>query len=74
MKLEAVVIPVSYVDRAKAFYLGLGWRLDADFADSEGLRIVHFTSPGSTCAIKFGSHITKSAGLGANSLDPKVIS
>ena len=32
MKLEVVVIPVSDVDRAKRFYVGLGWRLDADFA------------------------------------------
>ncbi len=32
MKFEAVVIPVSNVDRAKRFYAGLGWRLDADFA------------------------------------------
>jgi hypothetical protein len=31
MKLEVVVLPVSDVDRAKRFYLGLGWRLDADF-------------------------------------------
>ena len=34
MKLEVVVIPVSDVDRAKAFYAGLGWRLDADFASA----------------------------------------
>ena len=33
LKLEVVVIPVSDVDRAKRFYEGLGWRLDADFAD-----------------------------------------
>ena len=36
-KLEVVVIPVSDVDRAKAFYVGLGWRLDADFADGDGV-------------------------------------
>ena len=35
MKLEIVVIPVSDVDRAKAFYARLGWRLDADFASDE---------------------------------------
>jgi catechol 2,3-dioxygenase-like lactoylglutathione lyase family enzyme len=35
MKLEVVVIPVSDVDRAKAFYTSLGWRLDADFASGE---------------------------------------
>ncbi len=36
MKLEVVVVPVSDVDKAKGFYQGLGWRLDADFAKSEG--------------------------------------
>jgi catechol 2,3-dioxygenase-like lactoylglutathione lyase family enzyme len=46
LKLEVVVIPVSDVDRAKAFYQGLGWRLDADFADGQGFRIVQFTPPG----------------------------
>src|SRR5215831_17842489 len=47
MKLEIVVIPVSDVDRAKAFYAGLGWRLDADFAAGETFRVVQFTPPGS---------------------------
>ena len=37
MKLEVVVVPVSDVDRAKDFYQGLGWRLDADFAKGDGL-------------------------------------
>ena len=45
-KLEVIVIPVSDVDRAKAFYAGLGWRLDADFADDQEFRIVQFTPPG----------------------------
>ena len=47
MKLEVVVIPVSDVDRAKAFYERLGWRLDADFPFENGVRIVQFTPPGS---------------------------
>ena len=55
MKLEVVVIPVTDVDRAKAFYAGLGWRLDADFADEQGFRIVQFTPPGSGCSIQFGA-------------------
>jgi catechol 2,3-dioxygenase-like lactoylglutathione lyase family enzyme len=38
MRLEVVVIPVSDVDRAKAFYQGLGWRLDADFATGPDFR------------------------------------
>jgi catechol 2,3-dioxygenase-like lactoylglutathione lyase family enzyme len=58
MKLEVVVIPVSDVDRAKAFYAGLGWRLDADFAGDQGFRIVQFTPPGSACSIQFGAQMT----------------
>jgi len=57
MKLETVVIPVSDVDRAKAFYEGLGWRLDADFGD-ETFRIVQLTPPGSGCSIQFGNGLT----------------
>jgi predicted enzyme related to lactoylglutathione lyase len=58
LKLEVVVIPVSDVDRAKDFYAGLGWRLDADFADGHGFRIVQFTPRGSGCSIQFGSKMT----------------
>jgi catechol 2,3-dioxygenase-like lactoylglutathione lyase family enzyme len=58
MKLEVVVIPVSDVDRAKRFYGGLGWRLDADFANNEGWRVVQFTPPGSPCSIHFGMGVT----------------
>jgi catechol 2,3-dioxygenase-like lactoylglutathione lyase family enzyme len=43
MKLEVVVLPVSNVDRAKAFYAGLGWRLDADIPFPNGFRVVQFT-------------------------------
>jgi len=45
MKLEVVVIPVSDVDRAKHFYGGLGWRLDADFAAGDDFRVIQFTPP-----------------------------
>jgi catechol 2,3-dioxygenase-like lactoylglutathione lyase family enzyme len=58
LKLEAVVIPVADVDRAKAFYGGLGWRLDADFAFDNGFRVVQFTPPGSDCSVQFGANIT----------------
>ena len=58
LKLEVVVIPVSDVDRAKEFYLRLGWRLDADFAFDNAFRVVQFTPPGSGCSIQFGSKIT----------------
>ena len=47
-KLEVVVVPVSDVDRAKRFYEGLGWRLDADVAHGEDFRLVQLTPPGST--------------------------
>jgi catechol 2,3-dioxygenase-like lactoylglutathione lyase family enzyme len=58
LKLEVVIIPVSDVDRAKQFYGGLGWRLDADFAFENGVRVVQFTPPGSGCSIQFGTKIT----------------
>jgi catechol 2,3-dioxygenase-like lactoylglutathione lyase family enzyme len=58
LKLEAIVIPVSDVDRSKAFYEGLGWRLDADFAFDNGFRVVQFTPPGSPASVQFGANIT----------------
>ena len=61
MKFEAVVIPVSNVDRAKDFYSGLGWRLDADFRFDNGFRIVQFTPPGSACSVQFGRNVTSAA-------------
>jgi catechol 2,3-dioxygenase-like lactoylglutathione lyase family enzyme len=61
MKLEIVVIPVSDVDRAKRFYGGLGWRLDADFASGEDFRVIQFTPPGSGCSVIFGTNVTKAA-------------
>src|SRR5277367_54721 len=61
MKVEAVVIPVSDVDRAKKFYGNLGWRLDADFSFDNGFRVVQFTPPGSACSIHFGTNITSAA-------------
>ncbi|HKQ04363.1 MAG TPA: VOC family protein [Blastocatellia bacterium] len=61
LKLEAVVIPVSDVDRAKEFYGNLGWRLDADFAFDNGLRVLQFTPPNSACSIQFGSNVTSAA-------------
>jgi catechol 2,3-dioxygenase-like lactoylglutathione lyase family enzyme len=58
LKLEAIVIPVSDVDRAKEFYTGLGWRLDADFPFDNGFRVVQLTPPGSGCSVQFGAKIT----------------
>src|SRR6266404_7624414 len=61
MKLEIVVIPVSDVDRAKRFYGGLGWRLDADFAAGEDWRVIQFTPPGSPSSVIFGKNVTAAA-------------
>lgn len=58
VRLEVVAVPVSDVDRAKAFYEKLGWRLDIDIEPSEGIRIVQFTPPGSGCSIAIGKGIT----------------
>jgi catechol 2,3-dioxygenase-like lactoylglutathione lyase family enzyme len=66
-KLEAIVLPVSDVERAKAFYARLGWRPDADLA-SETFRIVQFTPPASDCSIQFGIGLTTAAPGSAQSL------
>ena len=58
VRLEVVTVPVSDVDRAKAFYESLGWKLDIDIEPGEGVRIVQFTPPGSGCSISFGKGIT----------------
>jgi catechol 2,3-dioxygenase-like lactoylglutathione lyase family enzyme len=61
MKLEVVVLPVADVDRAKAFYEGLGWRMDIDHTTPAGLRVVQLTPPGSATAIIIGDQITDAA-------------
>jgi catechol 2,3-dioxygenase-like lactoylglutathione lyase family enzyme len=58
MKLEVVVVPVSDVDRAKAFYEKLGFRLDIDYAANENFRVIQFTPPRSEASIIFGKGIT----------------
>jgi len=68
LKLEAVVIPVSDVDRAKSFYSGLGWRLDADFVVGDSFRVVQFTPPGSPASIHFGKGLTSAAPGAAQNL------
>jgi catechol 2,3-dioxygenase-like lactoylglutathione lyase family enzyme len=50
MKLEVVTVPVSDMERAKQFYKGLGWRLDADLGTDE-FRVVQLTPPGSPCSV-----------------------
>ena len=54
LKLEVITLPVSDLDRAKTFYGGLGWRLDADFRDGDQ-RAIQFTPPGSECSIHFST-------------------
>src|SRR5580700_4794362 len=61
MKFEIVVIPVSDVDRAKEFYSGLGWRLDADYDNGKDFRVIQFTPPGSGCSVIFGKNVTGAA-------------
>ena len=58
MKFEIVVIPVSDADRAKAFYLKLGWRLDADYDDGKGYRVIQLTPPGSGSSVIIGKNVT----------------
>jgi catechol 2,3-dioxygenase-like lactoylglutathione lyase family enzyme len=61
MKLEVAVLPVADDDRAKAFYQGLGWRLDADIVIDEHHRVVQFTPPNSPASIQFGKGTTTMA-------------
>jgi predicted enzyme related to lactoylglutathione lyase len=61
-KLELVAVPVSDVDRAKAFYTdNAGFNADHDFQVNEGLRFVQLTPPGSACSIAIGQGITEAA-------------
>ena len=61
MKLEVLVVPVSDVDRAKAFYEKLGFRLDIDYVANEDFRVAQFTPPGSEASIIIGKGITSAA-------------
>jgi catechol 2,3-dioxygenase-like lactoylglutathione lyase family enzyme len=68
MKLEVIVVPVSDVDRAKAFYEKLGFRLDIDYAANENFRVIQFTPPRSEASIIFGKGITSAKSGSANIL------
>jgi catechol 2,3-dioxygenase-like lactoylglutathione lyase family enzyme len=62
MKLELVAVPVTDVDRAKAFYTDqIGFNLDHDHQVADGLRFVQLTPPGSACSISIGEGITDAA-------------
>ena len=65
MKLEAIVIPVSDVERAKDFYTKLGWRQDVT---PPGSGVVQFTPPGSQCSVHFGTNRTSAAPGSAQNL------
>lgn len=60
-KLELVAVPVSDVDRAKAFYVQAGFNADHDHQVSDELRFVQLTPPGSACSIALGTGIVDSA-------------
>ena len=59
-KIEVTIFPVANVDRAKEFYLKLGWRLDADFT-FPNFRVVQVTPHGSSCSLQFGTNLTPAA-------------
>ena len=61
-KFEVTTLPVADVDRAKAFYQRLGWRLDIDFGPAPGTRAVQLTPPGSQASIQFGAGTGYTAG------------
>jgi catechol 2,3-dioxygenase-like lactoylglutathione lyase family enzyme len=58
MRLEAVVVPVADVDRAKRFYQRLGWRLDADVSAGDDYRLIHLTPSASNASVIFGKGVT----------------
>ena len=60
-KLEVLVLPVADAERAKDFYAGLGWRLDADYDNGSDFRVIQFTPTGSGCSIIFGKNVTAAA-------------
>ncbi|MEU3395871.1 VOC family protein [Streptomyces filamentosus] len=59
IKLELIGVPVTDVDRAKAFYERVGFHADHDVTVSEDIRFVQMTPPGSACSIAFGKGITE---------------
>lgn len=58
MKFEVAIVPVSDVDRAKAFYTKLGWRVDDDIVNGDDFRAVQVTPPNSAASVTFGKGVT----------------
>ncbi len=61
LKLEVLVLPVSDVDKSKAFYEQAGFNADVDTRPNENFRIVQLTPPGSACSIIIGKGLTTAA-------------
>jgi catechol 2,3-dioxygenase-like lactoylglutathione lyase family enzyme len=68
LKLEALVLPVSDVDRAKAFYEKVGFNMDVDTQPNENFRVVQLTPPGSACSIIIGKGLTSATPGSAEAL------
>lgn len=68
MRLELVPVPVADVDRAKAFYQQAGFALLVDVQPVEGMRVVQFTPPGSSCSIVFGTGMPEISDMEPGSL------
>ena len=68
MKLELVPVPVTDVDRAKAYYEKTGFLLEVDTWPTEGMRVVQFTPPGSACSIVFGTGMGELTDMSPGSL------
>jgi catechol 2,3-dioxygenase-like lactoylglutathione lyase family enzyme len=67
--LEAVVVPVSDLDRSRHFYRALGFRLDDDRATGDGHRLVQLTPPGSSCSIILSTDAVPGATIGILTVD-----
>ena len=62
LKLEVLIVPVSDVERAKAFYVDrVGFNLDVDHQPSDDFRVVQMTPPGSACSVTIGTGLTDAA-------------
>lgn len=73
IKLELVMVPVTDVDRAKAFYESVGFVADHDFTVSEEIRFVQLTPPGSACSIALGKGLTEMAPGSLDNLQAVVV-
>jgi catechol 2,3-dioxygenase-like lactoylglutathione lyase family enzyme len=72
LKIEVIVLPVSDVDRAKDFSKRLGFREDVDYVGADGLRVVHFTPPGSAASMVIGGRVTEAAPGSARGVDRRL--